>query len=213
MDRTAGRCVACTELTSLVLWGTWNGGYGAGSAAGDPHSSPRAPQLPTHSVWHFWHISQGWSGKQKVPFLQAHCVFSWWGCRDSPPPGLWTRSNTALLGLSHPLPNAANNPQAQGSPACSPGWSFTLPTCQSNDCIKAPTAACKHRHAPKPSQSLLEDSHPSFAQGMLCCVEMQTWKHPLCQLRMQPAPSIPSTPSMSCSLGLLQMSSPLMQKL
>lgn len=138
---------------------------------------------------------------------------SWWGCRDSPPPGLWTRSNTALLGLSHPLPNAANNPQAQGSPACSPGWSFTLPTCQSNDCIKAPTAACKHRHAPKPSQSLLEDSHPSFAQGMLCCVEMQTWKHPLCQLRMQPAPSIPSTPSMSCSLGLLQMSSPLMQKL
>lgn len=75
MDRTAGRCVACTELTSLVLWGTWNGGYGAGSAAGDPHSSPRAPQLPTHSVWHFWHISQGWSGKQKVPFLQAHYVF------------------------------------------------------------------------------------------------------------------------------------------
>ena len=28
-----------------------------------------------HSVWHFWHISQGWSGKQKVPFLQAHYVF------------------------------------------------------------------------------------------------------------------------------------------
>lgn len=52
--------------------GRW-GGLSAGAPSTDPSRTHRL--YPAHWGWHFWHISQGWSGEQKVPFLQAHCVF------------------------------------------------------------------------------------------------------------------------------------------
>lgn len=63
--------------SSTSPWGHLEkGGDGVGSASGgSQHRPQRDPQhRPAHQGRHFWHISQEWSGEQKVPGLQAHWV-------------------------------------------------------------------------------------------------------------------------------------------
>lgn len=203
--RTGGRCAACTELSSLAHWGTWKRGEGAGSEAGAPRSTLRPPPQgpPAHRVRHFWHISQGWSGEQKVPFLQAHCVFlvalqglsSTWSVGENP------TGSTLLLGLSAPFPNPAKHAQTRGRPGWKTRHCFThphpTPRRAQKQRFKSPASSL--RVLPRAQILMVLASQPC-TEGMLPQTEPQGWHEPPHQLGMQPAPAAPAARCRGCAL-------------